>query len=247
MLKYALTLCITLLFAPPALADEKEISLATLNWEPYVGEELEYFGFTSHIITEAFKRVGYRVQYTFLPWARLLKQVAAGKFDAGCAAYYSEERAEIYAFSEPYAHGPVVLYKRKDRDISYRTLTDLKPYRIGVARGYVNDAEFDAAEYLHKEVANDNDLNMKKLLAQRLDLIAIDKFVAQYIIKTSLPQGADALEPLDPPLADHPIHLIFSKKRAGYEQKVQDFNRGLAAITEDGTVDNILQRHGFIN
>lgn len=64
---------------------------------------------------------------------------------------------------------------------------------------------------MQKEIANDNDLNMKKLLADRVDLIVIDKFVAQHIMKTSLPQGADVLEALEPPLADNPIHLIFSK------------------------------------
>lgn len=247
MFKYALAICMTLLFAPPTMSEDKEVSLATLNWEPYVGEKLEHFGFTSHIITEAFKRVGYRVQYTFLPWARLLKQVEAGKFDAGCAAYYSEERAEVYAFSAPYARGPVVLYKRKDKDIKYQSLADLKPYRIGVARGYVTTPEFDAAEYLRKEIANDNDLNMKKLLAKRVDLIAIDKFVAQHIIKTSLPEGADMLEALDPPLADNPIHLIFSRKREGHERKIRDFNRGLQALVDDGTIRNILQFHGFSN
>ncbi len=120
MLKYALTICLMLIISPPTMGEDKEVSLATLNWEPYVGEKLEHFGFSTHIVTEAFKRVGYRVKYTFLPWARLLNQVAAGKFDAGCAAYYSEERAAVYAFSAPYARGPVVLYKRKDRDIEYR-------------------------------------------------------------------------------------------------------------------------------
>lgn len=211
------------------------------------GGKLENFGFTSHIVTEAFGRVGYRVKYTFLPWARLLKQVEAGKFDAGCAAYYSEERARIFAFSAPYAQGPVVFYKRKDRDITFRTLADLKPYRIGVARGYVNNAEFDAADYLRKEVANDNDLNLKKLLAERVDLVAIDKFVAQHLLQTSMPEGGELLEPLDPPLAENPIHLIFSRKRDGYERRIRDFNRGLEAIIEDGTVRRILQQYGFVN
>jgi len=41
------------------------------------------------------------------------------------------------------------------------------------------------------------------------------------------------------------LYLAFSKKDSGYKAKLAAFNRGLKAIQEDGTFEEILERHGF--
>ncbi len=53
------------------VASEKTVSLAVLNWEPYVSENLETFGFGSQILTAAFNRAGYKVTFNFMPWVRV--------------------------------------------------------------------------------------------------------------------------------------------------------------------------------
>ncbi len=231
--------------AAAAPVDKGSITLATLDWAPYVGQKLPNYGFTSEIISAAFKRAGYTVKIEFLPWARVLQEVETGKYDAGYPAYYSNERAQKYLLSDAFANGITGFYKRKADTIAYTSLQDLKPYRIGVIMGYVNSPEFDAASYLQKEEAIDEATNLNKLLAKRIDLTVLDKFTAQYVISTSLPAGKDALEFLEPPLLVQPLHVMVSRQTQGAEQKLRDFNEGLKQIRADGTLDQILTKYGY--
>ena len=59
----------SLLFSACVYAGQKEVTLATLEWEPYVGSGLPDYGFTAEIITEAFSKAGYKVNIEFYPWA----------------------------------------------------------------------------------------------------------------------------------------------------------------------------------
>jgi len=227
------------------ISGEKTISLAVLDWKPYAGEELENFGFGSKILTAAFNRVGYEVTFSFMPWVRAIKDTEIGIYDAVCYGYYSDKRAKIYALSNPFVESTLVFCKHKDSNISYHSLQDLKPYRIGIVRGYVNTVQFDAVEYLKKEEAGNETLNLKKLLNKRVDLILIDKFVAQYLINTIFYKNKSDFEFIVPPLKIHPLYVMFSRKVKDYERKLKDFNNGLEQIISDGTRIKILESYGF--
>lgn len=235
-----------LLFVPATMCFAvKNVSLAVLNWNPYAGEKLENYGFGAEIISEAFSRSGYTTEFHFMPWMRALKDTEIGKYDAVCFGYYSKQRAKTYAFSEPYAQSSLVLYKHKDSQISYSTLEDLKPYQIGVVRGFVNTVEFDSADYLQKQEVHNEVLNMKKLLNKRVDLIVIDKFIAQYLLNTMFKENKEDFEALEPPLETKPLYLMFSRNVKKFVQKLEDFNLGLQKIESDGTIDIIMEKHGF--
>lgn len=59
--------------------------------------------------------------------------------------YYSEDLKKDFILSAPFPEA-LGLFK-KDKNIQFKKIDDLKPYSIGVVRGYVNTAEFDAAAY----------------------------------------------------------------------------------------------------
>jgi polar amino acid transport system substrate-binding protein len=48
----------------------REITMRTLNWEPYDGEELPRQGFFTELVGTAFERAGHQVKVEFMPWAR---------------------------------------------------------------------------------------------------------------------------------------------------------------------------------
>ena len=233
-----------LLLAAHGMGAEKVVSLATTEWEPYVGEKLENYGFTSEIISEAFKRVGYKTKFSFKPPKRVMADVESGEYDGGYPAYYSDKRARRFDYSNPFAEGPLGFYKRKDRNISYRTLRDLAPYKIGVCLGFAYPKEFSAADYLQKEVARDEKANLRKLARRRIDLFITDKLAAKAAINQFVPEGKAVLEFMEPPLEIRKLHLIFGKKR-GNERKRKDFNIGLKMIIEDGTVKRIMKKYGL--
>jgi polar amino acid transport system substrate-binding protein len=227
-----------------AVSAQKTVSLATTEWEPYVGQHLNNYGFASEIIAEAFKRVGYGVRYAFMPPKRVMKQVEAGEYDAGYPAYHSDDRAERFDYSHPFADSAVGFYKRKDMAISYRTLRDLAPFKIGVCLGFAYPREFAKADYLKKEAARNEVLNLKKLVQKRIDLFISDRAAAQAAINASVPEGKDLLEFMNPALETRKLHLIFGKGR-NTEPMRKDFNTGLEMIIQDGTVEKILKKHGI--
>ena len=223
----------------------RSVHLATLNWEPYIGEHLEGYGFGAEILRKAFHRAGYEVTFSFMPWVRALKDVEIGKYDAVCFAYHSIERSKKYIFTKPYAQSVLGFGKLQDFDISFETFEDLLPYRIGVVRGFVNTPEFDALEALKKEEANNELLNLKKLVYRRVDLIVIDEFVMLHLVKKHYPGKESAVEFLKPPLINQPLYLMFSRELQGSSIKVREFNQAIAEMKKDGTTEAIMKSYGY--
>ena len=242
------------LVAFSANAAEKKVTLATLNWEPYVGKELKNLGFTSEIIQKAFEKKGYSVEFKFYPWARGLKMTQEGSIDGIFPAYFNEERDKIFIYSISFGTGAVGFYKRKDKKISFsadpiqkpvEALKALKQYRIGLVRGYANTKEIDEADYLIKDVSTSDETNLKKLFKGRLDLVFIDKYVARYTMHQKYPHFIDELEFMMPPLDEKKLYICFSRKVKGLEKAIDAFNQGIKEIKASGEFDKIMDSHGF--
>ncbi len=221
------------------------IKIATLDWEPYIGQKLKNEGFMAEITREAFERVGYKVEYSYLPWKRAVVTTENGEYDGYFPSYWSKEREEKSIFTNVITSGPIGLFKNKGSKISFNKLKDLMAYRIGVVRGFVNTPEFDAADYLKKDEVTDNLQNIKKLLRERVDLIVADKFVGFYLLNKYLPHMTGQLVFISPPLQDKKLYICMSKKTKKVNEKVKAFNKGLAEIKKDGTFDKILEKHNF--
>ena len=235
-------------------AQNRTVTLTTLDWEPYIGQDLPGQGYVHEIVTEAFKSVGYQVTIRFYPWARAVEEAETGKADGLFPEYYGEARKAKFVFSSSFPGGPVGFMARTSSRITFladpqrdleRVLQGLKQYRFGVVRGYINTQIFDQATYLQKDQATDDEQNLRKLEASRVDLIFIDKFVAQYLIRTRCPDFAGQLEFLEPPLEVKPLYIVFSRQAPGYDQKMKDFNEGLARLQKTGALRGILKKYGF--
>ena len=115
-----------------ARGEGRQVSLVTLEWPPYAGKRLQDYGFSSRIITDAFKRSGYAVTITFRPWNRAFYEVKFGKYDALYCAYHTGERATTYGISDPYGESVIGFFKQQDTVVHFQSLSDLKSYKIGV-------------------------------------------------------------------------------------------------------------------
>ncbi|WLQ16207.1 transporter substrate-binding domain-containing protein [Hahella aquimaris] len=210
------------------------------------GDEEKQGGYLVEITREAFQRVGYETEFLFVPWSRALKRSIAGEYDVLLAAYYTKERAEKLAYSNPIGVAQVMLLKRKDSVISYQTIEDLKPYRIGHISNSKVSPEFDRAEaeYLDMEYAFDAETNIRKLLAGRLDLVVEKKQRIIQLLDTDFASEAHKLSFVNPPLHTNYFHNCVSKVNPDYQKIIQDFNLGLDIIRKDGTEARILKKHG---
>jgi polar amino acid transport system substrate-binding protein len=222
------------------------LKIATLDWEPYVGKILKGEGFNTEIITEAFKRAGYTVKIDFMQWDKAIEDATKGSYDAVFPEYYSKDRAKNFIYSNFFSNSLLVFFKRKSSNITYKTLKDLTPYKIGVVKGYINTEEFDKASYLKKVEAETDEENLRKIAKGELDLIVIDKLVAQYLIKTKIPEASGKLESIEPPLIIHPLFVIFPKKLPASEKRAKEFNKAYESMEKDGSIKPIMVKSGLM-
>ena len=225
-------------------AEQRTLNIAATEYPPYYGKDLENNGFMSEIIVTAFNRSGHDIDIQFLPWKRALEGTKAGKHDGLFTVWYRKEREEWFVFSNPLPANELGFYRRKDQDISFTSFDNLKPYTIGIVRGYVSPPGFDEAG-LKTSLAKDDEENLRKLHKGRVDLVLTDKIVGRHIISTKIPDAVSELEWIDPPAHTDIQYLVISKKAKDYAAILADFNTGLAEIEADGTVQAIMTKHGF--
>jgi len=244
MKKFALV-CIVLCWSV-SLIQAREISMVTVDWEPYYASSLKNGGVYTELVKTAFERVGHKATIKFLPWKRALKYVADGKKDIVMGAYYSKERENQYLFSDSCMtiHTGLIAHK-KVGITSFKTLKDLKPYKIGVNRGWVYTPEFDAADYLKKDEASNQMVNIRKFFKRRVDIIAITIEIFQYEVSRLKGHDMSEVVVLDPLLGEKGLHLMMGLKIPDHKQVIADFNKGLKLIRDDGTYGSILSDHGF--
>ena len=224
---------------------ENTVELNTLDWEPYVGQKLPNNGFVAAIVNEAYAASGYTVKLDFMPWVRAKTMAREGKSDGCMPEYYLEEDKADFLISEPFPGGPLGFFKRKADTIAYTRLEDLKSLKIGVVRGYVNTAEFDKADYLKKEEANDDITNLRKLVGGRVDLIVIDKFVGLSLMRQEMEDKMGDIEFIAPALEEKTLHVLIARNVPEAEVKMQAFNDGLKKLKDSGRLDGLLKSSGF--
>jgi len=80
------------------------------------------------------QQTGEKVQITGLEWDEAIRRMEAGEFDVIDTVFYSEERAEIYDFTPPYADVDVVIFFNADIPGIYG-LESLDGFVVGANKG----------------------------------------------------------------------------------------------------------------
>jgi polar amino acid transport system substrate-binding protein len=228
-----------------ANAAEKVISLTSNEFPPYHSNSLMNQGPVTELIIAAYERVGYRVEVTYFPWARGDFFASKGQdYDGVISIWRTKERENKYFFSDSYMDNEIGFYKRKSNVIKYSSYKALKQYTVGTVISYANPPGFDSEKLNVKPMVTDK-LNIMKLCHDRVDLVLIDRLMAQYLISTNLKECQEEVDWMLPALEIKPMHLAISKNAKDGIEKINNFNRGLNLIRTDGTLNSILRKHGF--
>lgn len=221
---------------------EKSVVISTANWEPYEFEENgEIKGISVDIVTEAFKRMGYKVTKKALPFSRALEMFKAGEIDMIPDIKVTDERLKTGIFSkEAILTTHTSLFVKSDSNIKFSgNVLDLKSYKIGIVRDYTYGEEFDNAvknKVLKVEAVDDMLQNINKVLDNRLDICVENKLVLLAALKAT--NNQNKLKELTPELNQTPVYAWFSKKK-NTEQMVEEFDKKLVEIKKDGTFEKI--------
>lgn len=232
------------LIASPLAAAEPYTFTSSDNWAPYSSNEDPNNGILVQIVTAAFRASGREIDVEFVPWARAVREAQIGLRTGVIGDWYSKEREMDFIYSDPIMHNDIVFFAFSDRGISYRKLKDLRAYKVGVVIGN-SFIETLTKEGLAIDYAKDFDINLKKLIIGRIDLIADEKLSTLRLLKESYPSYADTIVPLQQPIETNYLYLLVSRKTDRASAIVAEFNTGLKAIIRDGTMKKILDAYGY--
>ncbi|MFV3306519.1 substrate-binding periplasmic protein [Pseudomonas sp. NY15181] len=236
-------LLVSLLFALLCTGSQAQtLRIATLDWAPYVGPDLPGRGLASRILDEALALNGDKAELVFLPWQRALNETREGRFDALMPAYLSADRSRDFYTSMPLLDSQLGFFRRRDHAVSIvpGDLDSLRPYRIGVVRGYVNQSAFDAADYLNKEVVSSDWQNLEKLLRGRIDLAVADRYTGYQLLAQNAPALRDQLVFVEPPLDIKPLYVLVPRKRPEGEALAASLDRSLRTLRRSGRLQQLI-------
>lgn len=220
------------LMATASLADTR--ILLTLDWPPYTGVNEPGGGSVTTLVNKAFKSVGDDTRIGYFTWRRVLQLPRTDRrFAATYPMYYSEERSQRCYFSEPIGESPVGLAEMRQAPISWKKVEDLKNYKVGVVKGYVNSLVFDRLMQngtITALAAETDEQNLKNLLAGRVQAAVIDPNVLHYMTgHVAELRGMESQLQLNPRLlVVNPLFMCFPRDPEGLALRDR-FNKGLAA------------------
>lgn len=231
-----------------AIETEKRIVLGADVYTPYQYEENGTLkGMSVDIVKEAFKRMGYSVEIKILPWSRVLKSTENGTVDAMFSSFYIKERSEYMTYAmEPLAVSVQTLFARANAPIKYDgTIQSLKGLRLGTIIGYVYGDAFKQGKEngtLDVSEAEDCPANILKLMSGRTDVFIDNRDTALFYIKKD--HLEKTIVELSPPFTEQEmLYLAFSKKSIKDPALIDDFNRVLKAMKQDGTWQKIVDAY----
>jgi len=234
---------VCMMYNVSALAEQKELLLATGEWPPYTSKQLDGYGFITQIITEIVQEMGMEPKYTFYPWKRAEKMTQEGFYFGAFPYAVTQERLKVFDFSNLIYENKTILFYNKThlkQKPSWKILTDLKPFLIGGVNGYSYIPDFEKAG-LKTEYVTLDEQNIKKLYHKRIDLAVIDLLVGWDLIQTLYPQKKHIFDTIDKPVKIGNSHLMISNKYPNNQFLKKQFNAALETIKHKGIYNRIHQ------
>lgn len=227
-------------------AEAHTVRISTGEYMPFCGKDAKHQGFASHVISEAFARQGYAVEFDFLPWKRAMQQAQIGKYHASSWWVHKKERAEHFLYSDEVLNIDTHFFYLKYRHphFDWNTLSDLNGKRIGITRGYHYSQ--DLTDYqlqggLFEEV-NGDEQNIRLLIKGRIDLFPITREAGAELLRTQFtPEQVKNITFHPKPLISDKGFLMFPKSLPDSEKLRHVFNLGMRAIRADGTYQRMLE------
>jgi polar amino acid transport system substrate-binding protein len=226
------------LLIPPSFAET--ITIASGEYAPFTTQSDPDGGLVNRIVKEAFARSGVTVNLAWRPWARVIVEARNGKAQA--ASYFALDFERDKDFIPV---GPVILdvssmfYRAGDEKPVWTDYSELKGKRIGITRGYTYPPDFNTlakTEVLEVETADTDELNLKKLLAKRIDLFPSNDLITYKLLNEKFSERERSMiAKTDQVYIAIETYLLISKKAPNAKELAEKFAKGLESMKKDGT------------
>lgn len=216
-----IVLLLALAYVPTART--ADLRVVTEEFPPYdfTDENGEVQGFATEVVRQVLAKLEIDVEIEVFPWARALKLASENPNTMLFSVVRTQEREDLFHWVGVVCEVRSFLYRLRSRqDIVAGKLSDLRKYDVGVVRGWAGQKYLENSGFPNLQAVAVSDLNIKKLLNGRVDLIE-----------------------------DYEANLIFRMKRLGYDPSIlekvyfnEDISGPLYAVFSQATPEDVVRR-----
>lgn len=220
----------------------QDLKLMTENYPPYNYEiDGKLHGISVDIVKEIQKRLNIDVDIEVLPWTRAYEIAQKKKNRALFSMARTDARERLFKWVGPISLDRVYFFKKKGSPVEIKTLDDAREVgSIGVALNTSGHLNLAALGFKNLDTIPNPILNIRKLLARRVDLVPSIEPVIVYRAKKD---GIDPnlLENTGVSYTEQSLYIAFSKDVD--DEVIQKWQKALDSIKQDGTYQKIYSNY----
>ena len=165
------------------------------------------------------------------------------EFDMIASLFFDAEMEAHVTYAETFYETDVHLVRRIGDQHSFMSVPDLQGLEIAVGDGFLYEDEFDRADYLNKVVVTTTLQAIQMVAFERVDLTLDSADVVAHSIAVDDPSLSDMVEIAPGALASQGVHMAVRNGLPNRDKVIADFNRTLAEMRADGSLDTVLAPH----
>ncbi len=247
MVKNTLFMCVLLFLCPiHSHAKELKVGVGLINYPPYYFEKDDVLhGAVIEISQHIADKLGHTLVFERLPWPRIQLNLSRGGIDMVLLYFKTQEREKSVIYTDiPHIYDTSYLFTKKGDDIHFNgNLNSMSDYHFGNIRGYSHGVEYDNANQLNKQLANEEKQLIRMLLNDRIDVAIANKAVINVHAKE---EGVlHKLSFLTPPVDINPAYFAFSKAKADSSNLAHDFSIQIKELIATKKYLEILKKYGL--
>lgn len=201
-------------------------------YEYYEGQEI--VGIDAEMAAAVAEKLGMKLQIEDMAFDSLIAALSSGKVDMVAAGMtVTEERQASVNFSDSYATGVQVIIVKEDSDIAGEA--DLNGKTVGVQLGTTGDIYADDIEGATVERYNKGMEAVQALSQGKIDAVIIDNEPAKVFVSE-----VEGLKILEEAFVTEDYAIAIAKDN---EELLEKVNAALAELTEDGTLQAIVDKY----
>ncbi len=219
-------------------ADSLQLRLLTEEYPPFnmqtPGKQIT--GSATDIVRELMLRSGIRYSIELLPWLRAYNRAVLEPATCVFATTRTDQRESQFKWIGPVGETSWVLFGRSDNPRVLNNLEEARRYRLG---GYSGDAlaQYLIARNFDVDLATQDEQNIRKLLAGRIDYWATGKYSGSLLLAREKVSNVRAV------LTFNTTFLYLACNIGMSDHLVSQLNDTLRKMQKDGTVAKINARY----
>ena len=222
------------ILASVVVARSQSLAISTSNTPPYANDQET--GFQDLLAREAFRRIGIQVGFHHVQTERAILNVSKGIDDGNLIRVdgLSQIYPNIVKVPEKLFDYEFVVFAR-DGLFEPKSWDSLRPFRVGIIRGW-KILERNITDTKSITRVRDENRLFDLLKTGYVDVVVLERWRGQHILKTTDLQGFQGLEP---PLVTKPMYLYLHKRHQALVPQLTD---ALKAMKHDGTYQDLFEQ-----